>query len=111
MNRFASLAALGTLALALAACGSAEDASTEPSPDTVEVPAEEALEPVTEEPVADEAANGVDEVAGPPAVSEEDADAAAENAAEVAEQAEAAANALDQIDQTTDEILTEIEGE
>ena len=52
--RIVPVAALG---LALAACGSADDASTEAEADTVEVAADEAMEPVTEEPVADPAAS------------------------------------------------------
>ena len=43
--------------IALAACGSTEDASTEVEADTVEMPAEEALSGVEETPVADPAAN------------------------------------------------------
>lgn len=109
MNKFSSLGAACALSLALAACGSAEDAATEASPDTVEMPAEEALEPVTEEPVADEGASGDEATDGPPTVSEEDADEAAENAADVAEEAEAAARALDEIDETTEEILNELD--
>lgn len=42
--------------LALAACGSTEDASTEAEADTVEMPAEEALTDVEEMPVEDPAA-------------------------------------------------------
>ena len=52
MKKLAIIAALGTLGLA--ACGSADDASTEAMPDTVEMPAEEALEPIADEPVEDE---------------------------------------------------------
>ena len=45
------------LGLALAACGSADDASTEAQADTVEVAADEAMDPVTQAPVADPAAS------------------------------------------------------
>lgn len=90
MKKFTSLASLGALSLVLAACGSAEDAATEASPDTVEMAADEALEPVTLEPVEDEDAD-LDAVEGPDAVSEEDAANAADDAASVAAQAEAAA--------------------
>ena len=58
--KFRILAA-ATASLALAACGSADDASTEAEADTVEIAADEALEPVTEEPVADSSANDVSE--------------------------------------------------
>ena len=81
MKKLAVIAALGSLGLA--ACGSADDASTEAMPDTVEMPAEEALEPIAEEPVE------VEEV-GPPvdpadrAPSEATANEAADNAVEVA---------------------------
>jgi len=53
MKTFAPLAALGGAALLLSACGSADDASTEASADTVEMPADEALSAVTDEAVAD----------------------------------------------------------
>ena len=43
--------------IALAACGSTEDASTEVEADTVEMPADEALTGSVETPVADPAAN------------------------------------------------------
>tara|TARA_R100001129_G_scaffold73084_1_gene49791 strand:+ start:570 stop:857 length:288 start_codon:yes stop_codon:yes gene_type:complete len=43
--------------IALAACGSTEDASTEVEADTVEMPADEALNGIEETPVADPAAN------------------------------------------------------
>lgn len=89
-----TLAVLSGATLALAACGSADDASTEATPDTVEMPADEALEPIVEEPVEDA------EALGPPAdpadnapdlqTTEEAADAAADVAAEAAAAAEAA---------------------
>ena len=47
------LALTAAATLALAACGSAEDASTEAEADTVEIAADEALEGVEEAPVAD----------------------------------------------------------
>jgi hypothetical protein len=102
MKKLVAGAMLGSLALGLAACGSSDDASTEAMPDTVEMPAEEALEPITEEPVEDS------EALGPPAdaserapsmqTAEEAADAAesvAAEAAAAAEAAEAAAAAAD----------------
>jgi hypothetical protein len=75
--------------LLLAACGSADDASIEASADTVEMPADEALEAITEEPVADPAANTADEDATTQTTTEA-ADAAADVAAEAAAAAEAA---------------------
>ncbi|MGB3710063.1 MAG: hypothetical protein WA985_00070 [Erythrobacter sp.] len=96
-----ALASLGVLALA--ACGDTEDASTEAMPDTVEMPADEALEPVRSEPVEDS------EAAGPPpapvdprdtapdqATTEEAADAAAQVAADAEAAAAAAAASLDE---------------
>lgn len=80
-------------ALVLAACGSSDDASTEAQAETVEMPADEALFDVEEEPVAD--AEIAAEVSGPEPVSEEDATAAADAAADVAAAAEAAAAAAD----------------
>ena len=102
MKKLATFAILGSASLALAACGSADDASTEAMPDTVEIAAEEALEPVAEEPVADEDAAGPPldpaETAPDPVTTSEVGDAAAEVAAdaeaalEAIEAAEAAAN-------------------
>ncbi|PKP66975.1 MAG: hypothetical protein CVT87_01065, partial [Alphaproteobacteria bacterium HGW-Alphaproteobacteria-9] len=60
MKTFAPLAALGGAALLLSACGSADDASTEASADTVEMPADEALSAVTDEAVADPDATATD---------------------------------------------------
>ncbi len=57
--RFALTAAA---TVALAACGSTEDASTEAEADTVEIAADEALADIDEQPVEDPAAN-VDEAA------------------------------------------------
>ncbi len=100
MKKFTTLAALGTLSLALGACGSAEDASTEASPDTVEMPAEEALEPITEEPVQDVGATApsTSEVEGPAPVTQEAASSAADRAENVAKQAEEAAAAAEAAD-------------
>ncbi|MGI8943232.1 MAG: hypothetical protein ACR2FJ_03165 [Qipengyuania sp.] len=75
---------------ALAACGSADDASTEAEPDTVEMPATDALEGVTAEPVSDPNATRVEKEPAEPSASEqqqiEDAgDAAAADAAAVAD--------------------------
>ena len=94
MKKLTTIASLSPLALALPACGSAGDAPTEPSPDTVEMAAEDALAPVPEEPVPDDDA-ALDAVEGPAAVSEETASAAADDAAAVAAEAEAAAAEAD----------------
>lgn len=80
MKRLVVLATLGCTALALAACGSTDDASTEAMPETVEMPADEALAPISEEPVED-----------PRALEVED-DPAAEVAAEAVAASEAAAS-------------------
>lgn len=53
MKRLAVLGVLGCAAFALAGCGSTDDASTEAMPETVEMPADEALAPIAEEPVED----------------------------------------------------------
>lgn len=101
MRKIAPLALLGGAALALAACGSSESASTEATADTVEMPADDALESVSEEPAEDTAANegppqGDGGDAEPPApVTREVAETAADRAADVAAQAEAAAEAAD----------------
>ncbi len=51
------IAVTAAASLALAACGSTEDASTEAEADTVEIPADEALNGVEETPVEDPSAN------------------------------------------------------
>ncbi|MEO0462770.1 MAG: hypothetical protein AAF127_06545 [Pseudomonadota bacterium] len=97
MKTSLTLAALSASALALAACGSSDPASTEATPADVEMPANVPLEPVTEEPVDDETLT--DETADggegpPPAVTEQSAeDAAAEASAKAEELAAAAAEA------------------
>ncbi|WFL78464.1 hypothetical protein P7228_05200 [Altererythrobacter arenosus] len=94
MKKFSALLAVSAASLALAACGSADDASTEATADTVEMPADEALEGVTEEPVADADANAVAEE-DDTNVSVDEANAAAEAAADVAADAAAAAEAAE----------------
>lgn len=94
MKKLATIAVLGGLSLGLAACGSTDDASTEAMPDTVEMPADEALEPISEGPVEDSDALGPPadpaDTAPSQATAEEAADAAAVVAAEAAAAAEAA---------------------
>ena len=58
------IALAATATMALAACGSADDASTEAEVDTVEVAADEALVGVDAEPVEDAAATEADAEAG-----------------------------------------------
>ena len=82
MRKIASLVTLTAVSLTLAACGSADDASTEASADTVEMPADSALESVRDEPVADPAATATD--APEPVVPEPGATAAGDAAAAVA---------------------------
>lgn len=87
----ARLTALAGASLLLAACGSYDDASTEANADTVEMPADEALSAVEEQPVADPAATATDA----PVEEVPTAEAAADAAANVAEEAAAAAEAAD----------------
>jgi hypothetical protein len=81
---------LAGAALVLAACGSADDASTEANADTVEMPADEALTAVSEDAVEDPAATATDAAESTDAV-EADAEQAADAAAGVAAEAAAAA--------------------
>ena len=85
-----SCAALSASALMLAACGSADDASSEASADTVEMPADSALAPVNDAPVADPSVTATDapEAAVPEATATEAGDAAAGVAAKAAAAAE-----------------------
>lgn len=85
MRKLLSLTVLTAAALTLAGCGSADDASSEASADTVEMPADSALEPVTDAPVADPSATATD--APEPVVPEAGATAAGDAAAAVADKA------------------------
>ena len=91
MKKIALTALLTGSALALAACGDAEDASYEAEADNVEVPANEAMDTVEDEPVedADATAEATEEVAD---TVEAEADAAAENAEDVVADIEALTN-------------------
>ena len=83
---------LAPLGLALSACGGADDASTAAQPDTVEMPADDAMAGVTAEPAADPSANATaDATAAPSDVATATAQEAGENAADVAARAQAAA--------------------
>lgn len=91
MNTRTTFTALSAAALMLAACGSSDDASTEATADTVEMPADEALEAISDEPVADPEAIATDAPktdAEATATAEQAADAAADVAAEAAAAAE-----------------------
>jgi hypothetical protein len=87
MRIIKTLAVLTAPALMLAACGSADDASTEASADTVEMPADTALAPVNDAPVADPSATATD-TAAPEATTTAAADAAENVAAAAAAAAE-----------------------
>lgn len=89
------LIAVAAATVALAACGSSDDASTEAEADTVEITADEAMEPVVEEPVVDETATVVEETTAPAAaVSSNEAAAVEEAGDNAAETAEAAMDAM-----------------
>ena len=88
------------LALALSGCGRSDSASTEAEADTVEIPANEALQGVDEMPVADPNANATvvpTESATPETTEEERIEAAGNDAADTAA---AAADAMNE--STTD---------
>ena len=87
------------LALALAGCGRSESASAEAEADTVEIPANEALEGVNEAPVADPNANAALPTgeATPSQTEEERVQAAGDSAADTA------AAAADAMAETTTE--------
>jgi len=95
MTTRTTFAALSAAALLLAGCGSADDASTEATADTVEMPADEALEAISDEPVADPEAT-VTDAPETEAETEASAEEAADAAADVAAEAAAAADAAEQ---------------
>ena len=90
------------LALALAGCGRSDNASTEAQADTVEIPANEALQGVDAAPVADPNANAVAPTGtATPAMTEEeklqaDGDSAADTAAAAADAAAETTTAANQ---------------
>jgi hypothetical protein len=87
------------LPLVLAACGSADDASTEAEADTVEIPANDALEGIDDEPVLDADATATTEPSD--VESAEDAAAEAQRIDEAgADAADTAAAAMDAMDDT-----------
>ncbi len=85
MRRSKTFAVLSAVTLMLAACGSADDASSEANADTVEMPADSALAPVNDAPIADPSATATD---APEAAATEAGDAAADVAAKAAAAAE-----------------------
>lgn len=85
MKRLSNIVFAGAAAMALSACGSADDASADAEADTVEMPADEALTGVSEMPVED--AGAEDETA-----SGDEAATAGDAGADVAAAAEAALN-------------------
>lgn len=105
MNIRTALILAAPLALALAGCGRSDNASTEAEADTVEIPANEALEGVNEAPVVDPNANATPtESATPEQTEEERIQAAGDDAADTA------AAAADAMNETTTE-ANETEGQ
>jgi len=94
-----ALAALLPLGL-LAACGSADDASTAAEADTVEMPADDAMAGVTAEPAADPNANATEDAADASEAATATAEEAGANAADVAARAQEAAAAADAATET-----------
>lgn len=95
MKKLLGAAAIGSLALSLAACNDSDDASTDLEVDTVEMPADEALEPIQSEPVEDSQAREPEMIQGPPPVTSQTTVEAADRAESVAAEAAAAAEAAD----------------
>jgi len=91
MKKLVNLALASAGAMALAACGSADDASVDAEADTVEMPADEAMSDVDEEPVEDENAAEDDLLTQAEEAGAAVAEAAGEAAADVAAQAATAA--------------------
>jgi hypothetical protein len=90
MKTRTNLTILVGAALTLAACGSSDDASVEATADTVEMPADEALEAISEDAAEDPEATEADAPEGDAASAEEAANAAADVAAEAVVVAESA---------------------
>ncbi len=105
MKKLTSMIAVAGATLALAACGSADDASVDATADTVEMPADEALEPIVEEPVEDAAAVAEEVDPADTAVDEATATEAADAAAVVADEAAAAAEAAEAAGASLDQVV------
>ena len=90
-----SLVLVASLALALGGCGRSDSASAEAEADTVEIPANEALQGVDEAPVADPGANAAlpTDSATPELTEEQKIQAEGDSAADTAA---AAADAMDE---------------
>lgn len=103
MNIRTALVLAAPLALALAGCGRSDNASAEAEADTVEIPANEALQGVDAAPVADPNANATLPAgdAPPTGTEEERIQAAGDSAADTAA---AAADAMDETTTTTNEV-------
>ncbi|RDC58870.1 hypothetical protein HME9302_02543 [Alteripontixanthobacter maritimus] len=108
------ITAISSLALVLAACGDTDDASVEAEADTVEMPADVALETVEEEPVEDLDADASNTSVAPATTANEAvvterqidrAEAAGTQAQDVAARAQAAAAAAAR--DTTDRVREE----
>lgn len=99
------IALVASTALALAACGSAEDAATEAQADNVEIPANDALSGVDEEAVADEGAAMEEEAAETGVASEAEQAVIAEEADEAAAAAADVADALGEAADTADGMI------
>ena len=102
MKKIVSLASATAFALTLAACGGSEDVSEDAEADTVEIPADEALQGVDEELVEDPAAMEADPApvttAGDGAAAEAEAASVQEAGDNAAATAEAAMDAMSEDD-------------
>ncbi len=92
MRKFALAASLAATTLALAACGSSNDASEDAEAETVEEPAAEAMEEVIEEPVVDTDMSPREEAPAGPPVEQRTLDQAADDAEATVADIEAIAN-------------------
>jgi len=99
MNKFTATTFASLAALTLAACGSSDDASVEAQADTVEMPANEAVEAVAEAPAEDANADAVEAAeTGPSEAVNSEAEAAGDAAvAAVADVAAIAAGVVEEV--------------
>ena len=102
MKKFAYTLVAGAGALALAACGGADDASIDAEADTVEMPADAALEGVTDEAVEDAEASTDD-------TTEETSNEVADAASDIADAAEEARDTADAVSDAVDRVEAAVE--
>ena len=102
MRKYANILLAGAGAMTLAACGAADDASIDAEADTVEMPADAALEGVMDAPVEDAEASADD-------TAEENSNEVEDTASDIADAAEEARDTADAVSDAVDRVEAAVE--